>query len=150
MTRIVVTETRLEEIVSLSEISRRWIGGLLIGTRRQEGVWIERLLPCPNAAGAGEAHRAYRIDPSVVPSVRRALGTSPAEIVGFFHAPPPGQPEAPFAECAELAGPVWLTLLPEALRRRPVFRWIEGAGTPPVEVEVRVVREIPARAGCPE
>lgn len=59
--------------------------GLLIGYMDSTGVWVERSLPCVNAAPPESRGDSFEIDPRVLVNVRRSLEATPQSIVGFYY-----------------------------------------------------------------
>ena len=59
--------------------------GLLIGFREGGAAWVERSLPCVNAAPPESRAESFEIDPRVLVNVTRSLVSTPQSIVGFYY-----------------------------------------------------------------
>jgi len=130
-------------------------GGLLLGTRNEDAIRVERILPCRNQASAADRACTFDLSPEVIASVARAIEGRPYAVVGrycgpgreAFH-PRPWGPEV------QPDWNVWVVgCLGEGmvLERRLTAWCLATAVGEPTEVAVDLVRVDPLRRQqCPE
>jgi proteasome lid subunit RPN8/RPN11 len=125
--------------------------GLLLGWRESDHYWVDRSLPCVNAADAASRVSRFVIDPGALLNVRRSLQGRPLSIVGFYYAPRDGSSEPTDLDRQFLRlwpETIWLIAGAPAAQVGRAW-WLDRNGAAERELAVRAAAPRHAVVSCP-